>query len=161
VQWRPIENIFTLLYVDDVRTSQETRLCAVEACCGDGFTLLSNNIEMGWRRDKFQAGPCEHGNEVSYSMACWECLGPTQALRSGCLPPQTGRPSLDRREASEGCPVSARCPCCADVMSGLLCQGNSDLGKEPCRDIKANIGESTRHAQRLVHRQYSSTAPGL
>jgi hypothetical protein len=31
---------FTSLYVDDVRTSQETRPCAVNACYGESFTSL-------------------------------------------------------------------------------------------------------------------------
>jgi hypothetical protein len=35
-----LRNLFTLLYVDDVRTSQETHLWASAPCYGDSFTLL-------------------------------------------------------------------------------------------------------------------------
>jgi hypothetical protein len=37
---RPVTGTSLFLYVDDVRTSQETRPCAVEARYGDRFDLL-------------------------------------------------------------------------------------------------------------------------
>jgi hypothetical protein len=38
--WPVMGIAVTLLHVDDVRTSQETRLSASTTCCGDSVTLL-------------------------------------------------------------------------------------------------------------------------
>jgi hypothetical protein len=40
------EDSFTALYVDDVRTSQETRVGASTVCYGDNFTFLFFTLSM-------------------------------------------------------------------------------------------------------------------
>jgi hypothetical protein len=81
----------------------------------------------------------------------------------------TSRPQWPGRATARVWP----CPAAAGVgmqsvvvlTSWAVCQVNSDLCKEPCRDMKANIGEITRHAQYLVHShwtaQYSTANLGM
>jgi hypothetical protein len=49
---------FTYVYVDDVRTSQETHLCTSTACYGDSFTYVYVNVRTSQETHLWTSTAC-------------------------------------------------------------------------------------------------------
>jgi hypothetical protein len=61
---------FTLLYADDVRTAQETRLLVSMACYGDSFTLLyADNVRTAQKTRLWVSIAC-YGDSITFLPFC-------------------------------------------------------------------------------------------